>query len=242
MARVLLRGLPAQGGFEAAYYGEPICGYLLLQFTTPSASLTMGYGESSWMHQCSRGCHKVNSSSLLGSDQLHQPLCNTCAQCITTVYVVYPGSYWDRSTAALIVTGQLLPAGTPTPVPDVASSNGNLADTDGKPTVIEGSVVCRMTFKSSSMDLLSSVDNARGAWLAQITRGSMVEGFSSQSLPLAATLPHLHSAVAPLKAAYAVPKSNSLEDFDSNTEDAAAPSVFEDVLAQEWRRLQAVVV
>ena len=140
------------------------------------------------------------------------------------------------------MTGQLLPAGPPTPVPDAVSSNGNQADTDGTPAVIEGSVVCRMTFKSSSMDLLSSVDNAKGAWLAQITRGSMVEGFSSQSLPLAATLPHLHSAVAPLKAAYAVPKSNSLEDSGISTDDAATPSVFEDVLAQEWKRLQAVVV
>ena len=156
--------------------------------------------------------------------------------------MVYLGSYWDRSTAALVLTGQLLPAGTPTPVPDVASSDGNQADTDRKPAVTEGSVVCRMTFKSSSMDLLASVDNARGAWLAQITRGSMVEGFSSQSLPLAATLPHLHSAVAPLKAAYAVPTNNSLEDSGISTEDAATPSVFEDVLAQEWRRLQAVVV
>ena len=140
------------------------------------------------------------------------------------------------------MTGQHLPAGTPTPVPDAGSSNGNQADTNGKPTVIEGSVVCRMTFRSSSMDLLSSVDNARGAWLAQITRGSMVEGFSSQSLPLAATLPHLHSAVAPLKAAYAVPNSSSMEDISISTDDAATASVFEDVLAREWRRLQAVVV
>lgn len=92
------------------------------------------------------------------------------------------------------------------------------------------------------MDLMSSVDNAKGAWLAQITKGSMVEGFSSQSLPLAATLPHLHSAVAPLKAAYAVAKTNSMEDSGIVAEDAATPSVIEDVLAQEWRRLQAVVV
>ena len=155
---------------------------------------------------------------------------------------MYVGSYWDRSTAALVVTGQLLPAGTPASVPDAASSNGSQSDTDGKPAAAEGSIVCRMTFKSSSMDLLSSVDNARGAWLAQITRGSMVEGFSSQSLPLAATLPHLHSAVAPLKAAYAVPKTSTLEDSGISPEDAATPSVFEDVLAQEWRRLQAVVV
>ena len=157
---------------------------------------------------------------------------------------VYAGSYWDGSTAALVVTGQLLPSDTPTSAPvQVSSSNGNQTNSDGtcKPPVSQGSVVCRMTFKSTSMDLMSSVDNAKGAWLAQITRGSMIEGFSSQSLPLAATLPHLHSAVAPLKAAYAVPKTNSMEDSGITT-DASAPSVFEDVLAQEWRRLQAVVV
>lgn len=173
-------------------------------------------------------------------EQVHNPICNTCADCINAVCLVYAGSYWDGSTAALVVTGQLLPSSTPQP--DVSSSNGNQPDTNGKPPVLEGSVVCRMTFKSTSMDLLSSVDSARGAWLAQITKGSMVEGFSSQSLPLAATLPHLHSAVAPLKAAYAVPKSSSLEDSGIGAEDAATPSVFEDVLAQEWRRLQAVVV
>lgn len=175
MARIMLRGLPAQGGFEAAYYG----------------------------------------------------------------------SYWDGSTAALVVTGQLLPSDTPTNAPvEVSSSNGNQADSSGtsKPAVSQGRVVCRMTLKSTSMDLMSSVDNAKGAWLAQITKGSMVEGFSSQSLPLAATLPHLHSAVAPLKAAYAVAKTNSMEDSGIVAEDAATPSVIEDVLAQEWRRLQAVVV
>lgn len=155
---------------------------------------------------------------------------------------MYAGSYWDGSTAALVVTGQLLPASTPTPVADIGGSNGSQAETNGKPAVFEGRVVCRMTYKSTSMDLMSSVDNAKGAWLAQITRGSMVEGFSSQSLPLAATLPHLHSAVAPLKAAYAVPRASSLEEFGISTEDAVTPSVFEDVLAQEWRRLQAVVV
>lgn len=92
------------------------------------------------------------------------------------------------------------------------------------------------------MDLMSSVENSRGAWLAQITRGSLVEGFHSQSLPLATVLPHLHPTVAPLKAAYTVPKSDSLEDSGIISDTATAPSVFEDVLAQEWRRLQAVVV
>ena len=92
------------------------------------------------------------------------------------------------------------------------------------------------------MDLMSSVDNARGAWLAQITNCSLVEGFNSQSLSLASVLPHLHPSIAPLKAAFTVPKSSSLEDSGIISEDAAAPSVFEDVLAQEWRRLQAVVV
>ena len=92
------------------------------------------------------------------------------------------------------------------------------------------------------MDLMSSVDNAKGAWLAQITKGSLVEGFNSQSLPLTTVLPHLHSAIAPLKAAYALPKSASLEDSGVISDGATAPSVFEDVLAQEWRRLQAVVV
>lgn len=172
MARIMLRGLPAQGGFEAAYYG----------------------------------------------------------------------SYWDGSTAGLVVTGQLLPAGSSTPVAEVASNSGRLGDANGNTAISQGSIVCRLTLKSSSMDLLSSVDNAKGAWLSQITRGSMVEGFSCQSLPLAATLPHLHSAVAPLKAAYAVPKTTSLEESGISTDDAVTPSVFEDVLAQEWRRLQAVVV
>lgn len=155
--------------------------------------------------------------------------------------MVHAGSCWDGSTAALVVTGQLLPAGSPTPVAEVASNSGHSADANGKPAVLPGSVVCRMTLKSTSMDLLTSVDNAKGAWLAHITKGSMVEGFSSQSLPLAATLPHLHAAVAPLKAAYAVFKTSSLEDSGITTDDAATPSVFEDVLAQEWRRLQAVV-
>ena len=153
------------------------------------------------------------------------------------------GSYWDGSTAALVVTGQLLPTEASAALVEISSSNGNEAEANGitKPQALQGSVVCRMTFKSTSMDLMASVDNAKGAWLAQITRGSMVEGFSSQSLPLATTLPHLHSAVAPLQAAYLVPKPSTLEDSGIIPEDAA-PSVFEDVLAQEWRRLQAVVV
>ncbi len=156
------------------------------------------------------------------------------------------GSYWDGSAAALVVTGQLLPTGMPTDgQPDSGStSNGNQAAANGSTShsASTSRVVCRMTFKSTSMDLMSSVDNARGAWLAQVTKGSLVEGFNSQSLSLASVLPHLHPSVAPLKAAYTVPKSSSLEDSGIISEDAAAPSVFEDVLAQEWRRLQAVVV
>ena len=156
------------------------------------------------------------------------------------------GSYWDGSAAALVVTGQLLPTGMPTDgQPDSGSiSNGNQPAASGSSShsASTSRVVCRMTFKSTSMDLMSSVDNARGAWLAQITKGSLVEGFNSQSLSLASVLPHLHPSVAPLKAAYTVPKSSSLEDSGIISEDAAAPSVFEDVLAQEWRRLQAVVV
>lgn len=176
LTKIMLRGLPAQGGFEAAYYG----------------------------------------------------------------------SYWDGSAAALVVTGQLLPTGMPTDgQPDSGSiSNGNQPAASGSSShsASTSRVVCRMTFKSTSMELMSSVDNARGAWLAQITKGSLVEGFNSQSLSLASVLPHLHPSVAPLKAAYTVPKSSSLEDSGIISEDAAAPSVFEDVLAQEWRRLQAVVV
>ncbi len=156
------------------------------------------------------------------------------------------GSYWDGSAAALVVTGQLLPTGMPTDgQPDNGStSNGNQAAASGSisQSASTSRVVCRMTFKSTSMDLMSSVDNAKGAWLAQITKGSLVEGFNSQSLPLASVLPHLHPSIAPLKAAYTVPKSSSLEDSGITSEDAAASSVFEDVLAQEWRRLQAVVV
>ena len=166
--------------------------------------------------------------------------------CHGTKACLLAGSYWDGSAAALVVTGQLLPTGMPTDVqPEKGStSNGNQPAANGSisHSASTSRVVCRMTFKSTSMDLMSSVDNARGAWLAQITKGSLVEGFTSQSLSLASVLPHLHPSVAPLKAAYTVPKSSSLEDSGIISEDAAAPSVFEDVLAQEWRRLQAVVV
>ena len=157
------------------------------------------------------------------------------------------GSYWDGSAAALVVTGQLLPSSMPTSSPPEnvsSSSNGNQAATDGaaNSTAMSSSVVCRLTLKSTSMDLMSSVDNGRGAWLAHITRGALVEGFNSQSLPLSSVVPHLDAAVAPIKAAYAVAKQANLEDSGIVQDDATAPSVFEDVLAQEWRRLQAVVV
>lgn len=39
MARVLLRGLPAQGGFEAAYYGWSFYRHLTLLFTMLTALL-----------------------------------------------------------------------------------------------------------------------------------------------------------------------------------------------------------
>ena len=85
-----------------------------------------------------------------------------------------------------------------------------------------------------------SVDNARGQWLSEISKGALAEGLTSHSAPLSGASSHIHAAVAPLKAAYVVPKSTALEDSDVASEDASAPSVFEDVLAQEWRRLQLV--
>ena len=85
-----------------------------------------------------------------------------------------------------------------------------------------------------------SVDNARGQWLSEISKGALAEGLASQSVPLSSASSHVHAAVAPLKAAYVVPKSTALEDSDAASDSASAPSVFEDILAQEWRRLQLV--
>ena len=163
------------------------------------------------------------------------------------MYDVAAGSYWDGSMAALVLTGQLLPSSTPvtsSPSDSTVSSNGDqvASNVTASSAPVPSNVVCRLTFRSTSMDLMSSIDNARGAWLAQITKGCLVEGFNSQSLPLATVVPHLHAAVAPLKAAYVVPNQVSLEESGIVSDEPSQPSVFEDVLAQEWRRLQAVVV
>lgn len=142
------------------------------------------------------------------------------------------GAFWDGKAVAVVITGQLLPVGMP-PVLQPGSNGSNASE-------VETRVACQVTVKSDSSDFMLSVDNARGQWLSDISKGALSEGLVSQSMPLASASSHMHAAVAPLKAAYAVPRVAALEDCGVVSEDAEAPSIFEDVLAQEWRRLQVV--
>lgn len=87
-----------------------------------------------------------------------------------------------------------------------------------------------------------SIENSRGTWLSEISKGAATDGLIGQSTQLSQPSSHVHAAVAPLEAAYTVAKSNLLEDDGLASDDVNPQSVFEDVLAQEWRRLQAVVV
>ena len=144
----------------------------------------------------------------------------------------YAGTFWDGQAMAVVITGQLLPTSTPPTVQQ--TSNG----TSG--TELQSRVACQITVKSSSPDFMLSVESGRGQWLSEISKGALSEGLSSQSMSLASASSHIHAAVAPLKAAYAVAKSTSLEDSGIVSEEASELSVFEDILAQEWRRLQMV--
>lgn len=142
------------------------------------------------------------------------------------------GAFWDGKAVAVVITGQLLPISTP-PVTQ-SGTNGSSSPS------IESRVACQITVKSNSSDFMLSVDNARGQWLSEISKGTLSEGLVSHSMPLSGASSHIHAAVAPLRAAYAVLKSAAQGESGVVADDTETPSVFEDILAQEWRRLQVV--
>ena len=147
------------------------------------------------------------------------------------------GTFWDNKTVAVVITGQLLPMSPqPAPPSDANGANGSQP---------QSRVACRVTVKSTSSELMLYIENARGTWLSEISQGALMEGLSSQSTHLANGSSHVHAAVAPLKAAYSIQqsaKTSPSEDNGTADEDATTANIFEDVLAQEWRRLQAVTV
>ena len=133
-----------------------------------------------------------------------------------------------------MITGQLLPSQTsaPGPQPDsAASQNGG----PPAPPRDLGCVVCRLTVKSTSSEMVAAIENDQASWLHDVSGGHLGTGLSMQRASGGAGTGSLPARVAQLRSLYAVnPEQAQLR---VTQDDARSPDAFETILAQQWQAM-----
>ncbi|EFJ51013.1 hypothetical protein VOLCADRAFT_103652 [Volvox carteri f. nagariensis] len=181
----------------------------------------------------------LEGGALLLSALLRQPLGCVWLQHVPAVYSFQAAFAADTApgdSLALVVTTQLMPPAAP---------------------CISSETFCTFSIRSSSPDLILSLQSGAAAWLAQLTSGTASLGVASRTVqPAASGKPPLHPRVAALLQSYSASaaqlESTFLMPMASFGLSVTEPSAWGPITAtntvmlkntalQEWQRLQRQV-
>ncbi|KAK9811481.1 hypothetical protein WJX72_004659 [[Myrmecia] bisecta] len=153
----------------------------------------------------------------------------------------YLGYTWNQVPLGIVITGQLLPVGPPA-LPSAANPNPS-----------PGRVVCRVSIRSPSRQVVATIEADRVAFVRDLWGGTLAEGLAADGMRGSRAV-KVHPAVAPLRELYAVSKIPPAPENAADANGSPAPARAIDVLndggfsshdveaavLKEWQRLRAL--